>query len=154
VRGLLGEAERPLRVGAGDPLGGGYHEGPGSEARVLLGPSPVKVVAGRAVAERSVAVAGAATVSTEVGTVAADAATSEVLEPDSGVKIVGQMAADWGSVVPERAATVFWKKFWNLPVEGVIMACLFRHCRKQVQDTHLRLAARQAHPSREAEGFE
>jgi hypothetical protein len=91
---------------------------------------------------------------TVVELAAAEAATSEVLEPDSGLKIAGQVAVDWGSAAPERAATVLWKKFWNLQVKFVMTAILFRHCRKQVQDAHLRLAAWQARPSLEAKGFE
>jgi hypothetical protein len=91
---------------------------------------------------------------TSVETVAVDAATREVPQPDSDVKIVGQISVDWGSVAPERAATVLLKKFWNLPFDGVMTCFLLLHCRKQVQDVHRRLAARQAQPSLEAEGFE
>ncbi len=50
--------------------------------------------------------AGAAAVATAVESADAVVATSEVLEPDSCGKIVGQTAVDWGSVAPERAATV------------------------------------------------
>jgi hypothetical protein len=102
----------------------------------------------------AVAAAEAVADSTKVEAAVAGGATSEVPERDSGVKIVGQIWEGMGSVAPEMAFTVLWKKFCNRPVDEVMVDIRFRQFRRQVQFTQRRLAARQAQPSRTALGFE
>jgi hypothetical protein len=55
--------------------------------------------------------------STGVESASVGAGTGRVLGPGSGVKTVGKKAVDWGSEVPERAATVFGKNLTPLDMD-------------------------------------